>query len=166
MDWALISEQVSALISSEPDVIANMANVSAVLFEALNQGGHSVNWCGFYRVNRPRELILGPFQGKVACLRIPFGSGVCGACAESGETLVVKDTDAFPGHIACDSASKSEVCVPVRDASGDMIGLLDIDSSVLDSFDAETVLGLEACMAKFAREQPETPPLRVKHAKH
>ena len=167
MNWGLVAAEVASLISSEPDLQANMANVSAHLYAYLNQHlAGVVNWCGFYRrVPDQPLLLLGPFQGKVACLRIPFGQGVCGAAAQKQETVVVADVEKFPGHIACDSASQSEVVIPVRDAAGDMIAILDVDSSALGTFTPEIVAGLEACVAAFQRPTPATPPMRsVKHA--
>jgi L-methionine (R)-S-oxide reductase len=121
--------QIKGLISGEPNLIANLANVSAALKAAF---GHL--WIGFYLVEGD-ELVLGPFQGPIACTRIKKGKGVCGAVFEQGKTIIVPDVDAFPGHIACSSDSKSEIVLPVRSASGELIGVLDIDSSALDTFD-------------------------------
>lgn len=117
-----LASAVEGLVAGEPDPIANMANAAALIFETLPD----VNWVGFYR-NVGGELVLGPFQGRVACIRIPFGSGVCGAAAESRQVQRVEDVHAFPGHIACDSASNSEIVVPlIRD--GELLAVLDIDS--------------------------------------
>ncbi|MFT4834278.1 MAG: L-methionine (R)-S-oxide reductase [Marinoscillum sp.] len=121
--------QIKGLISGEPNLIANLANVSAALKAAF---GHL--WIGFYLVEGD-ELVLGPFQGPIACTRIKKGKGVCGAVFEQGKTIIVPDVDAFPGHIACSSDSKSEIVLPVRSASGELVGVLDIDSSALDTFD-------------------------------
>jgi GAF domain-containing protein len=168
-DFSLLSQEVEALIGSEPDEIANFSNISALLFHALNKElNGAVNWCGFYRVVPGQEsLLLGPFQGQVACLRIPYSSGVCGAAAKNQKTLVVPDVEAFPGHIACDSASKSEIVIPVFNADKEMIAILDVDSSELNTFSAEIEKGLELCIAKFQRPTPQTPPSRkIKHAKH
>jgi L-methionine (R)-S-oxide reductase len=126
--WEQLTRECASLTSTEPDDIANMANVSSALFHALNAARqNSINWCGFYRNLDDSCLVLGPFQGRVACIRIPFGKGVCGACALSGEAQVVPDVHKFPGHIACDSASQSELVVPIR-RDGKLLGVLDIDS--------------------------------------
>lgn len=127
-DLALALE---GLVVGEPDPIANMANAAALIFETLPD----VNWAGFYR-NVGGELVLGPFQGRPACIRIPFGQGVCGAAAATREVQRVEDVNAFPGHIACDSASNSEIVVPlIRD--GELIGVLDIDSPKVGRFTGE-----------------------------
>lgn len=141
-------EAAGSLVHGERDGIANMANVAALLWEALPD----INWAGFYRVDRSiagGELVLGPFAGKPACIRIPFGIGVCGAAAASGETQLVEDVEAFPGHIACDAASRSELVVPVlRD--GKLIAVIDIDSPQLARFDAEDAAGIESLAARIA----------------
>jgi len=124
-------EAADALTASEPDPIANMANVAALLFEALPD----VNWVGFYR-NVGGELVLGPFQGRPACIRIPFGRGVCGAAAASLQPQRVDDVLAFPGHIACDAASRAELVVPIL-AGGALAGVLDLDSPTPARFDEE-----------------------------
>lgn len=126
-----------ALTSGEPDAVANMANIAALLWEYLPD----VNWTGFYRVV-DGELVLGPFQGKAACIRIPFGKGVCGTAAQSGETQLVEDVHAFPGHIACDANSASELVVPVR-RNGTVIAVIDLDSPTLNRFDTEDAQGVE-----------------------
>jgi L-methionine (R)-S-oxide reductase len=129
--WRQIVAAADALTAGEPDAVANMANVAALLFEALPE----LNWAGFYR-NVGGELVLGPFQGRAACIRIPFGRGVCGAAAATLEPQLVDDVEAFPGHIACDSASRSELVVPlVHD--GRLLGVLDLDSPSLARFDSE-----------------------------
>jgi GAF domain-containing protein len=128
-------EAADALTLGEPDEVANMANVSALLMESLSD----LNWAGFYR-NVGGELVLGPFQGRAACIRIPFGKGVCGAAAASREVQCVDDVHAFPGHIACDSASASELVVPlVHD--GELVAVIDLDSPRKARFDAEDVKG-------------------------
>ena len=133
--YAQLAEAVDALTTGEPDGIANMANVAALLWEALPD----LNWAGFYR-NVGGELVLGPFQGRPACIRIPFGKGVCGAAAASLEPQCVADVHAFPGHIACDSASRSELVVPiVRD--GRLVAVLDLDSPEPARFDEADVAG-------------------------
>jgi L-methionine (R)-S-oxide reductase len=128
-------EAADALTAGEPDPIANMANVAALLFEALPD----VNWAGFYR-NAGAELVLGPFQGRPACIRIPFGKGVCGAAAASLAPQRVDDVNAFPGHIACDAASRSELVVPIL-AGGALVGVLDLDSPTPARFGEEDEAG-------------------------
>ena len=128
-------EAADALTAGEPDAIANMANVAALLWEALPD----LNWAGFYR-NVGGELVLGPFQGRPACIRIPFGKGVCGTAAASLEPQCVADVDAFPGHIACDSASRSELVVPIV-IEDRLVGVLDLDSPHPGRFDDEDVAG-------------------------
>ena len=137
-----LAAAMDALTADEPDAIANMANVAALLWEWLPD----LNWAGFYRVV-DGELVLGPFQGKAACIRIPFGKGVCGAAAESGETQLVADVHAFPGHIACDAASAAELVVPIRGRDGQLIAVLDLDSPMPARFDAADAAGCEALMA-------------------
>lgn len=129
---------VDALTSTEPDGIANMANVAALLWEYLPD----VNWTGFYRVIGD-ELVLGPFQGKAACIRIPFGAGVCGTAAASGEIQLVEDVHAFPGHIACDANSASELVVPVK-RDGKVIAVIDLDSPAIARFDRDDATGIQA----------------------
>ncbi|MBK6627099.1 MAG: GAF domain-containing protein [Flavobacteriales bacterium] len=128
--YAALMPQLRALLAEERDPIAAMANVSAALHQAF--GWH---WVGFYRV-MGAELVLGPFQGPVACTRIGFGKGVCGAAWEQERTLVVPDVELFPGHIACSPLSRSEIVVPLRDRHGHMAAVLDIDSSALNDFSA------------------------------
>jgi GAF domain-containing protein len=132
-----LQSQVSAIIAGEPDLIANMANVSAILFDALSD----VNWAGFYRLEN-EGLVLGPFQGKVACIRIPLGKGVCGTAASENTTQRIADVHHFSDHIACDAASNSEIVIPVRH-NDKVIAVLDIDSVVFDRFDEEDQQGLE-----------------------
>ena len=140
-DYALLCAQLKTLVEGERSPIANLANASALLFDALER----LNWAGFYLM-RGGELLLGPFQGKPACIRIALGKGVCGTAAETHETQLVPDVHAFPGHIACDSASNSEIVVPLF-LSGEVVGVLDIDSPDLARFDEADRAGLEA----FAR---------------
>jgi GAF domain-containing protein len=127
-----------ALTAGEPDAVANMANVAALLWEYLPD----VNWTGFYRIV-DSELVLGPFQGRAACIRIALGEGVCGAAAASGQTQLVADVHAFPGHIACDANSASELVVPVK--RGEIVvAVIDLDSPSLSRFDADDAAGIEA----------------------
>lgn len=133
--------QLAALFAGERDGLANAANMSALIYEALPD----LNWAGFYFL-QGRELVLGPFQGKVACVRIALGKGVCGTAAERRETIIVPDVDAFPGHIACDAASRSEIVVPLM-RDGRLLGVLDLDSARPDRFDQEDSIGLNAAAA-------------------
>ena len=143
--YDLLAAQLESLLADERDFIANAAQFAAFLFHELD----GLNWAGFY-LNKGEELVLGPFQGKVACVRIPFGRGVCGAAASSRQTQRVEDVHAFPGHIACDSASNSELVVPlVKD--GRLIGVLDLDSPQLARFSAADQLGIERLAAIFLR---------------
>jgi L-methionine (R)-S-oxide reductase len=130
--------QLTALLAGERNALANCANMCALLYEALPD----LNWAGFYFLHGS-ELVLGPFQGKVACVRIALGKGVCGTAAASRETLIVPDVDAFPGHIACDAASRSEIVVPLIQ-DGQLLGVLDLDSFQLNRFDQEDAAGLAA----------------------
>ena len=131
-----LASALEGLVAGEPDGIANMANAAALIFETLPD----VNWVGFYR-NISGELVLGPFQGRPACIRIPFGTGVCGVAAATRQVQLVEDVHAFPGHIACDSASNSEIVVPLMGEDGDLLGVLDIDSPVHARFDGEDEAG-------------------------
>lgn len=133
-----------ALTAGEPDTVANMANIAALLWEYMPD----VNWTGFYRAING-ELVLGPFQGKAACIRINFGEGVCGAAAASGETQLVRDVHAFPGHIACDANSASELVVPVK-RDGQVIAVIDLDSPSLSRFDGDDAAGIEALALMLA----------------
>jgi len=138
--------QTKALIEGESDIIANMANVSALLFENLTD----VNWVGFYRVI-DNQLVLGPFQGKVACIRIPIGQGVCGTVAEVGETLCIADVHQFDGHIACDATSNAEIVIPFT-ILGDIIAVLDIDSRRINRFDRDDQQGLESIVRLLEKQ--------------
>ena len=131
--------QARALMAGEPDRIANAANLSALIYAALPD----LNWAGFYFFDG-RELVVGPFQGKPACVRIPLGKGVCGPAAASRDTVVVVDVDQFPGHIACDVASRSEIVVPLVASDGRLLGVLDVDSPKLARFDHDDRAGMEA----------------------
>src|SRR3954462_4934234 len=141
--YAQLLDQARGLLHGERDRIANAANLSALVYHALPQ----LNWVGFYFYDGT-ELVVGPFQGLPACVRIPLDKGVCGAAARSGRTQRVDDVDAFDGHIACDSASRSELVVPLR-ADDELIGVFDIDSPVTHRFDAEDQAGLEAIAQCF-----------------
>ncbi|OSZ69106.1 diguanylate cyclase [Sphingomonas sp. IBVSS1] len=136
--YAQLNQQIGLLIGDERDFIANMANMAALLFHQLAD----LNWAGFYRM-KDGELVLGPFQGKPACIRIPLGKGVCGTAAATRVTQVVPDVHAFPGHIACDADSRSEIVVPLI-ADGRLIGVLDLDSPKPGRFDEDDRAGLEA----------------------
>ncbi len=129
---------IDAITAGEPDAIANMANAAAILWEYLPD----LNWAGFYR-NVGDELVLGPFMGKAACIRIPIGKGVCGTAAAMRATQLVEDVHAFPGHIACDAASRSELVVPILDGDR-VITVIDLDSPTPARFDAEDAAGIEA----------------------
>ena len=132
-----LAVQLGGLLSDETNGLANAANTAALLFAGLPE----VNWAGFYFL-RGGELVLGPFQGKVACVRLQLGRGVCGTAAQNRKTIVVPDVEKFPGHVACDHASRSEIVVPLIKA-GKLIGVLDVDSPVLARFDDKDTLGLE-----------------------
>ena len=143
--YELLAAQLEALLADERDFVANAAQFSAFLFHELGD----LNWAGFY-LNKGEQLVLGPFQGKVACVRIPFGRGVCGAAASSRQSQRVEDVHAFPGHIACDSASNSELVVPlVKD--GRLIGVLDLDSPSTARFSPDDQAGVERLVAIFLR---------------
>ena len=137
--YAQLLEQARALMHGERSLVANAANLSALLWHALPD----LNWCGFYLYDG-NELVVGPFQGLPACIRIPLDKGVCGAAATSRQTQLVADVDAFPGHIACDSASRSECVVPLVTGDGRLLGVLDLDSPIAARFDAVDARGLEA----------------------
>ncbi|WP_386340920.1 GAF domain-containing protein [Xanthomonas citri pv. citri] len=141
--YAQLTAQAQALVHGEPDRIANAANLAALIFHSLP----SLNWAGFYFYDG-RELVVGPFQGLPACVRIPLDKGVCGAAASTRQSQRIADVDAFPRHIACDSASRSELVIPL--VKGDaLIGVLDLDSPELDRFDADDQRGLEAIAQLF-----------------
>jgi GAF domain-containing protein len=138
--------QIEALVSTESDLIANLSNVAAALKEAFG-----FFWVGFYMV-KEGQLVLGPFQGPIACTRIPYHKGVCGACYTRQKTIIVPDVDQFPGHIACSSASKSEVVVPVFHRNGTVAMVLDVDSDQLDDFSQADADGLEKLMKLLKRK--------------
>ena len=136
-----LAGQLEALLAGESDPIANAANTSALLFQMMPD----LNWAGFY-IMRGGELVLGPFQGKPACVRIPVGKGVCGAAVAQGKSMLVEDVHAFPGHIACDAASRSELVVPLHGRDG-VIGVIDLDSPSPARFDADDQAGIERIAA-------------------
>lgn len=140
-----LAQALEALIADEPDAVANMANAAALIRESLPD----LNWAGFYR-NVAGELVLGPFQGRPACIRIPFGKGVCGTAAATRQVQRVDDVDAFPGHIACDSESRSELVVPIE-RGGELLAVLDLDSPVVARFGEEDEAGCLALAEILAR---------------
>jgi len=146
-DYKLLDSQLSALLAGETDALASASNFVALLYNAI----HDVNWLGVY-VLRDAELVLGPFQGKPACVHLELGSGVCGAAATTRETQRVADVHRFEGHIACDTDSRSEIVVPLV-CDGDLIGVLDIDSPKLDRFSALDQQGIEKLCARFCEFQ-------------
>lgn len=147
-DYASLAEELIGLLTGEQDFIANAANTSALLFDALPD----INWAGFYLL-RKGELVVGPFQGKPACVRIPLGKGVCGTAAANRKTIVVRDVHEFPGHIACDAASQSEIVVPLL-RGDELLGVLDIDSPAVGRFDDADRRGIERLAALFVRMSP------------
>jgi GAF domain-containing protein len=142
--YAQAGAEIAAVLAGERNLVARMATVASMLAATFDH----YFWTGFYVVDaaRPRELVVGPYQGTLGCLRIPFGRGVCGAAAATGETQLVPDVHAFPGHIACDVRSASEIVVPVRDAAGRLIAVFDVDSEQPAAFDAVDQSGLEAIL--------------------
>lgn len=137
-----VGQQIAAVIEGETSVTARYATAACLLSEAFDY----FFWTGFYVVDplKPTELVVGPYQGTLGCLRIPIGRGVCGTSAKSEETVIVRDVHEFPGHIACDSRSNSEIVVPVFDANGKLAAVLDVDSTDIGSFDEDDKAGLEA----------------------
>ena len=140
-DYSLLGKQLAALAEGEPDFVPVLANAAALLWDTLDR----LNWAGFYLMDQG-SLLLGPFQGKVACVRIPLGKGVCGTAVQENRSLRVPDVHAFPGHIACDSASNSELVIPIR-SGGKVVGVLDLDSPEFDRFTSEDQTGLEGFAA-------------------
>ena len=149
-DYTQLTQELRKLLAGEHDFIANAANTAAVIFGALPQ----VNWAGFYFL-KAGELVVGPFQGRPACVRIAMGRGVCGTAAVERRTLLVPDVHAFPGHIACDPISRSEIVVPLL-AGGTLLGVLDVDSPRLGRFDTADARGLEALAGLFVAGSQET----------
>ncbi len=143
-DYAELARELQSLLSGETDLIANAANATSLIYHALPD----LNWCGVYLL-KAGELVVGPFQGKPACVRIALGKGVCGTAAAERKTIVVPDVHAFPGHIACDAASRSEIVIPLI-ARGDLFGVLDLDSPKLARFDEADRRGLEQLAAILA----------------
>ena len=141
--YSLLNAQLKSLLEGESDRTANLANAAALIHESFGFW-----WTGFYLV-RGQELVLGPFQGPIACTRIPFGKGVCGTAWQRGETVIVPDVEEFPGHIACSSLSRSEIVVPVL-RGGEVVAVLDIDSRELATFDDQDAAGLEAAAASLS----------------
>lgn len=138
MDYTGLTAQVRALTEGVPHPVANLANTAAAIWQAMDR----INWAGFYLMDGGK-LVLGPFQGKPACIEIPVGKGVCGTAVKEGKTILVEDVHQFPGHIACDSASNSEIVVPIL-KNGEIYGVLDIDSPYFARFTSEDQQGLEA----------------------
>ncbi len=143
--YAQLLQEIAAVLAGEPNLTARMATVASMLANSFEH----YFWTGFYSVDpqKPDELVVGPYQGTLGCLRIAFGRGVCGAAALTGQTQLVADVHAFPGHIACDGRSQSEIVVPVRDAAGRLIGVFDVDSDQPAAFNAVDQAGLEAILA-------------------
>ncbi len=143
--YAEVAKEIAATIEGETNLVARMATVSNILHHAFDH----YFWTGFYLVDaeKPGELVIGPYQGTLGCLRIPFSKGVCGACATRRETIIVPDVHEFPGHIACDSRSESEIVVPVLDQAGRLIAVFDVDSDRKNQFDEDDRAGLERILA-------------------
>lgn len=141
--YAALRDEIAAVIAGETNLIARCASAASMLRIAF---GARFFWCGFYLVdpNKPGELVVGPYQGTLGCLRIAFGKGVCGTSAQKRETIIVPDVEAFPGHIACDNASRSEIVVPLIAPDGKLLGVLDVDSTALHAFDDADAKGLQA----------------------
>lgn len=142
--YAELLPQIEALVAGEDDLVVNLANIAAVLKEAFG-----FFWVGFY-LEKGDQLVLGPFQGPLACTRINFGEGVCGHAYSTRETVIVPNVDEFPGHIVCSSASKSEIVVPIFDKNGEVFGVLDVDSDRLDDFSEIDAVGLSRIVATIA----------------
>ena len=146
--YAEVKSQIDAVIAGEPSRTARYATAACLLSQAFDH----YYWTGFYiRDGEREELVVGPYQGTLGCLRIPYGRGVCGTAAATGQTQLVEDVHAFPGHIACDARSRSEIVVPVLDESGCLAAVLDVDATVLGAFDADDQAGLEAICADLLK---------------
>ena len=149
--YAEVAQMIASVLEGEPNRVARMATIASMLASAFE----TFFWTGFYVVDpdKPDELVVGPYQGTLGCLRIAFGRGVCGTAAATGEVQIVEDVEAFPGHIACDSRSRSEIVLPVRDAAGRLIAVFNVDSTQLTAFDATDAAGLARILAAaFARD--------------
>lgn len=146
-DWPALAARIAALTEGETDAVALMATVAC----ELHHSDDRFDWTGFYRVTEPGVLKIGPYQGGHGCLVIPFERGVCGAAARTGQVQIVDDVNAFPGHIACAASTRSEIVLPVRDGSGRLLGVLDIDSNRPAAFTAEDARALEAILADTFR---------------
>ena len=154
VDYVALAQTIDALTQGETDPIALMATVAC----EVHHSDSRFDWTGFYRVVAPELLKIGPYQGGHGCLVIPFARGVCGACARTGKVQLVPDVDAFPGHIACSSSTRSEIVLPVRNAAGSLIGVFDIDSDQPDAFTTTDADGLQAILdAVFAVAPPASP---------
>ena len=148
--YAALAEEVAAVLAGEADLVARLATVAGMLAQAFEH----YFWAGFYLVDpaRPDELVIGPYQGSLGCLRIAFGRGVCGTAAAERRTLIVPDVEAFPGHIACDARSRSEIVVPLFGPQGALLGVFDVDALEVGAFDAVDAAGIERILAEtFAR---------------
>ena len=143
--YAALAREAEALLAGERDLVANAANLAALVWQQVP----AINWCGFYLLKPDGDLLVGPFQGKPACVRIAIGRGVCGYAAATRQTQVVADVNAFPGHIACDADSRSEIVVPLLRADGALLGVWDVDSPEPGRFDAEDRDGMEALCRVF-----------------
>ncbi len=148
--YAELAEEIASVLAGESNAVARMATVAAMLAQSFER----FFWTGFYLVDatRPQELVVGPYQGTLGCLRIAFGRGVCGTAAAQGRTLIVPDVEAFPGHIACDSRSKSEIVVPVFGQGGRLLGVLDVDSAEPAAFDETDARWLEQILSRTFTE--------------
>ena len=148
--YAALRQEIAAVIAGEANRIARYATAASLLAQAFPE---RFFWTGFYLVDeaKPRELVIGPYQGTLGCIRIPFDKGVCGACATRRESIIVPDVHAFAGHIACDSRSNSEIVTPVFDANGELAAVLDVDSTEFEAFDAVDQAGLEAICAELLK---------------
>lgn len=153
MDYQLLEAQVRALLSEEPDELANMANFASFVYHELPD----LNWAGFYFAEPAGDLVLGPFNGRPACTRLPAGRGVCGAAYTENRTTVIDDVNAYADHIVCDSASASEIVVPLCDASGDVYGVFDIDSPTEARFSAADADGIERLVRALIERVPARP---------
>lgn len=153
IDYPALAKAVAALTENETDSVALMATLACEVHHADDR----FDWTGFYRVTAPELLKIGPYQGGHGCLTIPFGRGVCGACARTGEAQLVPDVEAFPGHIACAASTRSELVLPVRNGAGALIAVLDIDSDRPDAFTREDATGLQAILDATFAEVPSPP---------